>query len=225
MTAPALAAHRCLSSVYASRLRVTRLHDSGNLDAGDDNMIVSDGLVSIGTTPNVQAGEEFTQRNGAGGICVYVTEQDTIVRYDLALSLCQLDSELLEMLTGGRVLTVGGVTVGFAVPSLDAVAPLVCVEAWSEARVGSSQATEAGAALYWHFVWPSVQWTLGAFTLERGILTVPLTGKATENAGMGTGPGGEWPGVITEAQAWFLDDEVPDATCGYQALVVAGSAS
>lgn len=225
MSAPALAAHRCLSSVYASRLRVTRLHSGGTLDPGSENMIVSDGLVSVGTTPNVQAGEEFTQRNGGGGICVYVTEDDKILRYDLALALCQLDSELLEMLTGGRVLTVGGVTVGFAVPGLDDVPPSVCIEAWSEAREGSSIASEAGDALYWHFVWPSVRWTLGAFTLERGILTVPLTGKAVENPSMGTGPEASWPGIITEAQAWFLDDEIPDATCGYQALVVAGSAS
>lgn len=225
MTAPALASHRCLSSVYATRLRVSRLHDDGSLDPGSTNSYVSDGLVSIGQTPNVQTGEEFTQRSGGGGVCVYVTEQDVIVRYDLALSLCQLDAELIEILTGGRVLSVGGVTVGFAVPSLDAVAPSVLVEAWSEAREGSAQASEDGAALYWHHVWTNVQWTLGAFTLERGILTVPLTGKAVENPAMGLGPGSDWPEIITEAYAWFLDDDVPDAVCGYQTLVVAGSAS
>ena len=225
MTAPALSAHRCLSSVYASRLRVSRLHDDGSLDPGTQNLYVTDSLVSIGQTPNVQNGEEFTQRNGSGGVCVYVTEQDTIVRYDLALSLCQLDAELIELLTGGRVLTSGGVTVGFAVPSLDAIAPSVLVEAWSEAREGSAQAAEDGAALYWHHVWTNVQWTLGAFTLERGILTVPLTGKAVENPSMGLGPGAAWPETITEAYAFFLDDEIPDAVCGYQTLVVAGSAS
>jgi hypothetical protein len=225
MTAPSMAAHRPLSSVYASRLRVSRLHDDGSLDPGSENQYVSDAIVSIGQTPNVQAGEEFTQRNGGGGICVYVTEQDSIVRYDLTLSLCQLDAELIEILTGGRVLSVGGTTVGFAVPALDAIAPSVLVEAWGEARDGSAQASEDGAALYWHHVWTNVQWTLGAFTLERGILTVPLTGKAVENPSMGLGPGGEWPEVITEAYAFFLDDEIPAATDGYQSLVVAGSAS
>lgn len=225
MSAPALDSPRCVGSVFAKRLRVTRLHTGGTLDPGTQNKIVSSGVVSIGSTPNVQTGDELSQRNGGGDICVSVTEPDVITRYDLTTALCQLDAPLLEMTTGGRVLFSGGEVVGFAVPTFASSKPIVCVEAWTQAQEGATQAVEDGASLWVHWVWPRVEWTIGATTLERGVLNVNLTGKAVENPSMGHGPEASWPEAITEAQAWFLDDELPDAVCGYQSLVVAGSAS
>lgn len=224
MSAPTLSAHRCLSSVRSKRLRVARLHDDGTLDPGTENLYVSDALISIGTSPEIETGQEIVQRNGSGEICVYVSGDDEIKRYNLTLTLCQLDSELIEMLTGATLITVGGITVGLQMPKIGDDKPRVCMEAWSEARTSRQQASEDGAVLYWHWVWPNVKWTIGDFTLDEGVLNVPLTGKAEENDSMGTGPAADWPALITAAQAWFLDDEIPDAVCGYQNLVVAGSA-
>lgn len=224
MAAPDLAAHRCLSSVRARRLRVARLHEDGTLDPGTENLYISDALLSIGTSPEIEAGEELVQRNGSGEICVYVSGDDEVKRYNLTLTLCQLDSELLEMLTGATLITNGGITVGVQMPRIGDTKPRVCVEAWSEARTSRQQASEDGSVLWWHWVWPNVKWTIGDFTLEAGILNVPLNGKAEENDSMGTGPAADWPDLITSAQAWFLDDEIPDAVCGYQELEVAGSA-
>lgn len=225
MSAPALAAARCLSSIYANRLRVSRLHDSGSLDPGAQNLYVSDAVVKIGTTPQVQAGQQFTGYNGSGGICVYATEDDQVLRYDLTVDLCTLDFELMEILSGGRTLSVGGITVGYEDRQLTDPPPKVCVEAWSTAYEGNEQATEDGLNLYFHHVWPNVKWTVGASNLERAVFTKPFTGKAIPNASMGLGPNAEWPEVITGAYAVFLDEEIPDALCGYQALVVAGSVS
>lgn len=226
MAAADISAHRCLSSVRAKRLRVARLHEDGTLDPGDDNLYVSDALLSIGTSPEVEAGEEFTQRNGSGEICVYVSGDDEVKRYNLTLTLCQLDSELLEMLTGAALITSGGVTVGVQMPKIGDDKPIVCVEAWSEARTQRQQAVDdSSSLLFWHWVWPRVTWTIGDFTLEAGILNIPLNGKAEENDSMGTGPAADWPALITAAQAWYLDDAMPDAACGYAALVVAGSSS
>lgn len=224
MSAPTLSAHRCLSSVRARRLRIARLHEDGTLDPGTDNLYVSDGLISIGTSPEIEAGEEITQRNGSGDICVYVSGDDEIKRFNLTLTLCQLDSELLEMLTGATLITAGGITVGLQMPKIGEDKPRVCVEAWTEARVSRSQASEDGSLLWWHFVWPNVKWTIGDFTLDTNPANIPLNGKAEENDNMGTGPEMDWPDLITSAQSWFLDDEIPAAVCGYQELVVAGSA-
>lgn len=224
MGAPSLSGPRCVSSILAKRLRVARLHSGGTLDPGAENQVVQS-MVSLGMTPNVQAGDELSQRNGDGEVCAALTEPDVITRYDLTLTLCVLDFELLEILTGGRVLMTGGQPVGFAAPAFDDEKPIVVVEAWSQAQEGTVQATEDGAALWLHWVFPRVEWTLGNQTIERGILNFQLTGKAVENPSMGLGPNGEWPEVITEAWGVFLDDEIPDVVCGYQALVVAGSAS
>lgn len=225
MSAPALSAARCLSSIYANRLRVSRLHDSGTLDPGATNQVVTDSLVKIGYAPQIQAGQEFTGYNGSGGVCVYATEDDKVLRYNLTMDLCTIDFELQELVLGGRTLTTGGITVGYEDRALSDVGPKVCVEAWTTAYEVDAQAIEDGLALYVHHVFPLVKWTIGASTLERAPFVIPLTGKAVPNASMGLGPNAEWPEVITGAHAMFLDDAIPDAVCGYQALVVAGSAS
>lgn len=229
MTAPTLTAYRCLSSVFACRLRVTQLHDDGTLDPGTANQAVSDAIISIGTTPNIEAGQEITLRNGCNDLVVEAVGDDEIKRYDLALSLSQLDVELLYLMVGGTLLTKGGVTVGYAARKLGDSQQKVAVEAWSKAWTKSAQAlSPAGTGsgvLYWHHVWPKVDWTPGAYTIENGALVVPLTGKAVENPAMGTGPAADWPATITAAQAVFLDDNLPAATCGLQSFSVAGSAS
>lgn len=225
MAAPELDAHRCLTAVMACRIRVSRLHDDGTLDPGDDNMYVSDAVITIGSNPDVETGTVITQKNGCGAVCVRRRSDNQTLAYNLTMSLCQLDAELIEILAGGSLITVGGVTVGYKRPRSGDVQEAVCFEAWQEARTASAQATEGGALLWWHWAWPHVKWTAGEHTLEEGALTVPLTGYAEENDNMGTGPAADWPDLITEAEAWWLDDDIPDAVCGYQALVVAGSGS
>lgn len=225
MGAPAIDSHRCLSAVMACRLRVARLHDDGTLDPGAENLYVSDAIISIGSDPDVEAGTVLTQKNGCGRVCVRRRSDDETLAYNLTMSLCQLDAELIEMLTGATLITVGGVTVGLQRPKQGDAKPLVCVEAWQEARNATEQATFGGALLWWHWAWPKVKWTAGQHTLEEGVLTVPLTGYAEENDQMGTGPAADWPDLITAAESFWLDDAIPDAVCGYQELVVAGSSS
>lgn len=227
MTVPTLTAARCLSSIFACRLRITQLHDDGTLDPGTANQAVSDALISIGTTPQVEAGIEITQRNGCGDICVEAVGDDEIKRYDLAMSLCQLDFDLINLCVGGTLLTKGGITVGYAERKIGDAHQHVCVEAWSKAYQRSAQSTIAsGSGLLWYrHVWPHVTWTPAAHTIDASALIVPMTGKATENPNMGAGPAGDWPAVITAAQAKFLDDNLPAASCGTTSYNVAGSAS
>lgn len=216
-------ANPCYGGVQACRLRVARLDAGGVPDTGADNLYVTDSLIQIQSTPEIEAGDEFTQKNGCGDICASFKGVDHIKRVTLALTLCQLDAELLEMLTGGSVLTSGGDTVGYAMPSsTDSPAP-VSVEAWSKAWDGSQQAVDGSDALYWRFVFPSTTWVLGQHTLANGIMTIPLTGTGTENSGFGTGPGGDLPASIPGPEAYLLDTDLPDAECGYQTLVIAGS--
>ena len=227
MTAPTLSAYRCLASVFACRLRITQLHDDGTLDPGSANQYVTDALVSIGVTPNVRAGDEITLKNGCGDVCVEAVGDDEIARYDLVTNLCQLDAELIYLMSGGYLLTKGGVTVGYAERRIGDTRPKVAVEAWSHARTRSQQATHSSGSglLYWRHVWPYVEWSPGPHTVENGALVVQLNGKAQENPNMGAGPAGDWPAVITSAQAKFLDDAIPAASCGLASFAVAGSAS
>lgn len=225
MSAPVLAATQCLASIYANRIRVSRLHSSGSLAPGAKNLYVTDSVIKVGWTPQLLAGQQFTGYNGSGAVCVYASEDDQILRYDLTLDLCTLDFELFELLMGGRTITQGGVTVGYADRPLQSGPPMVCFEAWSTAYVGNAVATADNTTLFFHHVWPNVKWTIGASTMDRAVYTTPVLGKGIPNTQMGLGPSAQWPTVITEAHAVFLDEAIPAAVCGYQALVVAGSAS
>lgn len=216
-------ANPCYGGVQACRLRVARLDAGGAPDTGEDNLYVTDSIIQIQSTPEVEAGDEFTQKNGCGDICVSFKGKDHIKRVGLSLSLCQLDGELLEMLTGGSVLTSGGDTVGYAMAASDDDPIPVSVEAWAKAWDGSQQAVDGSDSLYWRFVWPSTTWVMGQHTLANGVITIPLTGIGIENSGFGTGPGGDLPGAIPGAEAFLIDTALPDATCGYQELVIAGS--
>ena len=227
MSVPTLSTYRCLSSVFACRLRVTQLHDDGTLDPGTDNQYVTDALISIGVSPVVREGDEITLKNGCGDVCVEAVGDTEVSRYNLAMQLCQLDAELIYLLGGGYLLTKGGITVGYAERRIGDDIPKVCVEAWSHARTRSQQATHSSGSglLYWRHVWPYVEWFPAPHTMENGALVYQLNGKAQENPNMGSGPAGDWPAVITSAQAKFLDDNIPAATCGLQSFAVAGSAS
>lgn len=218
-----MANNTCLSSIQACRLRVARLDDGGNLMDGVGNMYVTDQLISIASTPENEAGDEINQKNGCGDLIVTSKDPDKLKRVGLATSLGALDAELLEMMTGATVITVGGDTVGLALPDDQTVAPRVSVEAWSKAWDVSAQATDGTDALYYQWVWPSTTWTLGAHTLENGVLVVPLTGNGVKNPNWGAGPDGDFPITIPGPEAYILTTNLPDAECGYQEMVLAGS--
>lgn len=222
MAAPALDAYRCLASKGAVRLRVSELTSGGALIAGATRGYVTDSIIQIQSTPVVTTGQRFTQPNGSGVNCVDIKDPDQVGSATLAMDLCKLDAQLLAKLTGGTVITSGGIVVGFQ-DAVNAVPTPVCVEAWSLAVDGSAQASEDGLALYYHFVFPYVTWVQGQQTNAQGVLTVPLTGDARPNDSIGYGPDGDWPAEMTSFRNWYLDDEVPDAECGAVPVAVAGT--
>lgn len=167
--------------------------------------------ISLSRSPNVSTGETFEQRDGCGNICVSITDADVTTGEDLTLTLCQLDLELISNLTGGEVLLDGSAEViGVEAPDPAATAPLIAFEGWTKAYDGSSQV--AAPRDYWHWVWPGTRWNIGDWTIERGILQVGLTAKASANANAGSGPFNDWPGAgIQQFFGVFLASDIPDA--------------
>ena len=58
----------CFGSIQACRLRVGRLDSGGAPSPGASNLYVTDALIQIQTSYEIEAGEEFTQKNGCGAI-------------------------------------------------------------------------------------------------------------------------------------------------------------
>lgn len=214
----------CLSSIRCERIRVAKLTSAGVPDASATNGYVSDAQVSVGVALEIEEGEEIIQKNGGGRLCATFKDVDRIKSATVDMELCQLDAELLALLTGGTI--IGDPAIGFMPPSSDeALENPVCLEVWTRAWAGASQATIASEAAYWHFVFPSVKFTPGDFTLDESTAIFPVSGTGIENPSITpNGPFNDWPadvqdvGGITRVYGVFLDTAPPDAVCGEIAL-------
>lgn len=221
-------ATHCFGSVQACAMRVGMLDDAGAPDPGANNLYVTDSLIQVQTSYEIETGEEFIQKNGCGAICQNFKEPDILKRVTLELQLCQYDYELLSMMIGGTLIegdvVTGGANapIGLVLPSSSAPASNgVSLEIWSKAWDGGSQAvSNGGDALYHHFAWPKTTWVPGQRTIAQGILVIPVSGIGTENPTIGDGPVDDWPIWGPEGpELSFLDTEIPTAQCGSQELV------
>jgi hypothetical protein len=179
-------------------------------------------------TLNVQTGNVVTQNNGGGRICATAQEQSQLQSATLALELCQLDAELMSIMTGGSMIECGGDPIGYLPKRIgDTQETPVCLEIWSRAWDGGGQATlnanqgTANAPAFYHWVFPSVTWTPGNVTMDVNVHVIPVDGTALENTCLdANGPYDDWPqcvidaGGVASVYGWWLDGAPPDAACG-----------
>ena len=220
----------CFSSRQVLRFRVALLDATGAPDPGAENGYVSN-LVSIAMTPVIEAGDEFILKDGAGDICASFRDCDKIKGNDAVVTLCNLDAQLIALMTGAMVFEDATGVMGLKLPLLNDACPVpVCVEWWTLAQDGSSQATISGVAQYFHFVIPLVKFVPGSWTFENGILAVVLNGKGEENPNVTVnGPFNDWPtGVVAadgakSALAYWRESTLPAAACDYIEVTSAAS--
>lgn len=209
----------CYQTIRANRIRIGRLNTSGVPLSGTNNMYVSDTVISVNFSVETEPGDDFTQKNGNGDICVTAKSADHIKDVTLTMNLCNLDSQILEMLTGGTIITAGAQTIGYNSPRASDNAPYTSLELWTTAwNNGSQAAGSLSEALYWHWVFPKTQWVIGSTTLENGIAQIPVTGTSFESTTLGNGIFNDLPAAITNwgPFAFYLDSTIPASVCGYQ---------
>lgn len=200
-------------------IRVARLDATGVPNPGAHNLYTECSPIDLSLTPIISAAESFEQKSGCGDICATFEGYDRTKGFTLAMTLCHLDAELIEMLTGGTVLTRSGSDVGYMAPAANAAAPTgVCVEAWSKMWDAEQQAVVSGKPGYFQFAFPKTTWAIGNLQLKDGIVTVPLTGKGVANSNFYNGPGNDWPTAITSSFAWQQVGGLPTCTNGYGTL-------
>lgn len=207
-------ANDCLAQVQVCALRVGRLGSTGAPSVGASNIYVSDALVTLTVTPEIEEGDEFLQKNGCGSLCVNYKSHDQIKRLGVELTLCTPDPELHEILSGGTRLT-NGAAVGWAIePLSNSTAPNgVSLEFWTRRILddGSSDSTYP----YGWWAMPRVYVKPGAKTFENGAQLSVFSGFATENANWGNGPANDWPVPSIRSIQWIPTASIPTATCGY----------
>lgn len=195
-----------VGAVQTNMIRVTELLDAGYPDAGASNMYVTDNIIEIGSNPNFEAGDDLSQKNGGGVVCVSFKGPDSYKFHDMTATLCELDAELLNLLTGATMVSSGGNVVGSQF-QVDPDVPYVALEAWQTVVEGGEPTGE-----YVHWIWPRTRWRQGQTTRNNGILTIPIVGTAFANSNFGRGPAGDYPANMTAPENWYIDTAIPVAS-------------
>lgn len=208
-------------SLQVCRIRATRLTASGVPATGASAAFVSDAILTVRIAFDYQAGAEILAENGCGGICAYFKGPDRLKKINMGFELCDLDSELIEVLTPTSLIVSGGQTIGHLLPRSSACTTEenngAYLEFWSNRWDSCSEPSGAQAGLkYWHWMFPKVILRTGDMTLENGFLRVPVEGYATENSAAGNGPFNDFPGTTLDSiGAVFASSTIPAPSITY----------
>lgn len=211
------------ASVMASVIRVTRLNPDGTLATGTTDSYVTKSFISVSMTPEYEEGDEFTQKNAGGEVCVTYKAPDTLKRVNLEIAICDPNPEFTELVSGGALLTGATTsdTVGWAAPLIgqDAMPNGVAVEVWSKAIVDGKPAS---VNPYYHWVFPyAILRQGGDRVIENGILATSFEGWAVGNDGFAEGPNAPYwafPEMTDRAYSYARTTGIPAGT-GYTTVV------
>lgn len=208
-------------------VRASILNDDGSRICPnvDGSAFAVGGVIKSDASRVVDTGQTDTQRDGDGNVCNTKTNPDVVTGIRGSLELCVFDAELIEVLTGARLLTSGGTTIGFEEPSASATQRKIEFHTWSRAWSGSGQA--AAPYNYLHAVYFATKWRLGDTTFEENALKIPLSFTGESNLNINIGSFDDIPPLVVGDgfSAQFLANDVPVATdapynghglsCGY----------
>jgi hypothetical protein len=207
----------CPSAIHLCFARFTRLDAVGEPTPGPNNVYVIDTPMMLTVTPDILAGEVRDLKGGCDQLIATYRGQDILKRYNLELDIGTIEPGLDEMLTGGAVILGGTGSDPIGVQNTVPCGfqqPYVACEFWQDLWDCDNQPSTPYQFLRW--VWPSSRWQRGAVTLQNDFTQPKYTGFTVGNANFGTGIYHDTPEAIEQDGAWFFDNVLPTAACGYQ---------
>ncbi len=197
-----MATQEYAASIQGVSIRVTRLNADGSLadPSAAGNSYVTSGFMRLSFTPEYEEGDEITEKNANGVVCVTYKSPDTLKRITMELALCEPDAELTNLIGGGLLLsknlgtfaTPNRKSIGWAAPAVgdDPAGFGVAIECWSHAiKDGKKSATLP----YFHWVFPYAKLRQsGDRVIENGMLATTFEGYGLGNSLFGSGPDGRW---------------------------------
>lgn len=171
-------ATKTLKSLKGRVMRLTRLDECGVPVIGACSSIVTDGFITVEFAPEIEAGEEYLQKNAWGDFCISEKDADRVKWINVSMSMCEVNPDVLDLVGGATPITDGTDTIGasFGVQgNLEAFA----LEIWTK-QAGS--ACDGGDPEWGYFVAPFIlNGNIdGSLTIENGTLTMDLKGEAQQ---------------------------------------------
>ena len=215
-------ADKCPGIIQFCRTRVTLL-DSDGTPASPVQSYVSDKMVTLAITSDVEEGTRRTVRSGCD--CIVVTQRapDALLGYTFELVDGVWEPALFAMMLGYDAIVDTSddpVVVGYNVSGDQLVCggtqAQVALEAWAYAWDGAGQDADLGVV---HFIWPLTKWQVAPGTLGVEALTPTLTGFSLRNTNWTDiyldGPTDGTTPVDVDFFAQYMEDlaNMPEASC------------
>lgn len=209
------------ASIQGVSIRVTRLDAAGNLLNGAGDSYVTSAFMRVSFTPEYEEGDEITEKGANGVICVSYKAPDVLKRITMELAICEPDSELSQLLSGGLLLRrdIDGVSksIGWAAPGVgdDPAGNGVALEVWSHAVSGGKKATSLP---YFHWVFPFTKFRQsGDRVIENGMLATTFEGYGLGNPNFNSGMDGRWlfPAAAERPYSYARTDWAPQGLKGF----------
>lgn len=214
----------CRSVLKSCLAQFVRLDSCGNPVEGPASLLTTKGYISIAATAQIEDGEEFILKNACGELCINEKECDQFKRYDLEMQFCQIDPELLELVSNTRLLLdAGGVSRGFAHGESN-LCENFSLELWNKV---TPSACDGGAQEWYYFAFPWVtNGVMTDLTFENGPLTLTVTAHTKgAAASWGVGPSEildpSSPALAADHLLGYITTvQPPTPVCGLQELVL-----
>lgn len=195
-----MATQEYAASVQGVAIRVTRLDAAGNLLNGAGDSYTTSAFLRTSFTPEYEEGDEIVEKSANGTVCVSYKAPDTLKRITMELAICEPDTELSQLISGGLLLrknfgsfaSPNNKSVGWAAPSVgdDPTGNGVALECWSFAVADGRR---AASNPYFHWIFPYVKLRQsGDRVIENGMLATTFEGYGLGNVAFGSGLDGRW---------------------------------
>lgn len=223
----------CRSLIQGTRMRATRLNECAEVVYGECAFVVSSGFISVAMTDNVEAPDEFKQKNAGGEFCVNQRSQPLLNWIETAIQFCEVDPELFELVTGSPlILDAEGTAVGFATDEDAYASASFALEVWTNVARASGVACPPGGALYGYMLLPwLIEGTVGDITIENALVNFTVNTITSKGNAWHHGPydvvaqGNGLPGPLLEAvpsnrhrMMQLTTVAPPEPACGCQTL-------
>jgi len=205
-------------SLFALGMRVTKLDGNGSPLVGTNTSYTSDALIQAQIGLEYEDGEEITQKNGAGNVCLTYKASSTLKWGTISgLQICSPDPNLLAFMVGGNVLERGADQVGYQAPEVgfDPNPNGFSLELWTRAVIDG-----AFAGYFWWVIpranlAPSGDWALSG----SDPLVPEFEGTATQNPNWLDGPDNTWEFPSERVWQFVQTDTLPDLTPGFHPVI------
>lgn len=216
-------AQTCYSAGCVEVGRVALIDACTNVPtAGASNGYAFGGITAVTWEPQIEDGETTTVKDMCGNICVRDLQCDQTVGYNVEITLCRPDNELVSLVTGEPVILDGeGNTIGYFQLDDSNCAPFVALELFE--KLPESACTDG--VKYRRIIFPKIRIT--QMTPERQgpirLLKIGGTSESALGSGYADGPFNDSPvdfsTVMTEDQKFHMSEvydlTAPAAACGY----------